>query len=122
MILRRFPGISMEAASGVAQAVRSRLLSHGDCVAHRKASKCNQQQEFVGWFHSLPQREQEALVELSRVTVKEMRDVDRFDHEALNEYTKVCVLMRSRMLYELGTKATQCLHLHADATQSEREG
>lgn len=90
MILRRCPGISMEAASGVAQAVRSMMLSHGDGVAHRKA-KCNkEQQAFAGWFYKLPEKEQEALVELARVTVKEMRDIDRNDHRTLDEYHKVC--------------------------------
>lgn len=48
MILRRCPGISMEAASGVAQAVRSMMLSTGDAVAHRK-QKCRVEQKgFVG--------------------------------------------------------------------------
>lgn len=90
MILRRCPGISMEAASGVSQAVRSMVLSHGDGVAHRK-DKCKvQQDDFVGWFYSLPEKEQESLVELARVTVKEMRDIDGNDHRALDEYHKVC--------------------------------
>lgn len=52
------------------------MLSHGDRVAHRK-DKCKvQQEDFVGWFNNLPENEQEALVELARVTVKEMRDTD----------------------------------------------
>lgn len=86
MILRRCPGISMEAASGVAQAVRSMMLSQGDCVAHRKAHCRKEEKEYSGWFHALPEREQEALVELARITVKEMRDVDRADHRTLDEY------------------------------------
>lgn len=89
MILRRCPGISMEAASGVAQAVRSMLLSFGDQVAHRKASCKKEEKDFVGWFYRLPEREQEALVELARTTVKEMRDIDRGDHRQLDEYHKV---------------------------------
>lgn len=90
MILRRCPGISMEAASGVAQSVRSMMLSLGDQVAHRKAKYCNKEEkDFVGWFYGLPEREQEALVELARLSVKEMRDIDRNDHRTLDEYHKV---------------------------------
>lgn len=89
MILRRCPGISMEAASGVAQAVRSMMLSVGDHVVHRKQSCKKEEKAFVGWFYGLPEKEQEALVELARTTVKEMRDIDRSDHRALDEYHKV---------------------------------
>lgn len=89
MILRRCPGISMEAASGVAQAVRSMMLSQGDHVAHRKTSCKKEAKEAVGWFYGLPEREQEALVELARRTVKEMRSIDRSDHCTLDEYHKV---------------------------------
>lgn len=80
MILRRCPGISMEAASAVAQSVRSQVLAFGDQVAHRKV-KCNEEQQpFVGYLYSLPVHEQQALVELARVTVKELRDIDGSDH------------------------------------------
>lgn len=91
-ILRRFGGISQEAASGVAQAVRSKILSFSDRVAHRKAEKKAEaeanQPSCLGWFHNLPPHEQEALVELARLTVYEMRDVDRCDHRELDEYKK----------------------------------
>lgn len=89
MILRRCPGISMEAASGVAQAVRSMMLSHGDQVAHRKQHCKKKEKEYTGWFYGLPEKEQEALVELARTTVKEMRGIDRSDHRNLDEYHKV---------------------------------
>lgn len=89
MLLRRCPGVSMEAASGVAQAVRSTMLSLGDHIDHRKASCVRESKSYTGWFHTLPEREQEALVELARTTVKEMRDVDACDHNALDEYHKV---------------------------------
>lgn len=95
MILRRCPGISQEAASGVSQAVRSMCLSHGDTGSHRKGSKaCKESEElskrdYIGYFHSLPVHEQEALVELARTTVREMRNIDRDDHKALDEYHKV---------------------------------
>lgn len=89
MLLRRCPGVSMEAASGVAQAVRSDMLSLGDHVYHRKASCVKEEKSHTGWFHKLPEREQEALVELARTTVKEMRDIDAGDHTSLDEYHKV---------------------------------
>ena len=88
MILRRCPGISMEAASAVAQAVRSQMLGLGDCVLHRKESTMVEKEASVGYIYSLPAREQEALVELARVTVTEMRDIDHADHHALDEYHK----------------------------------
>lgn len=91
-ILRRFGGISQEAASGVAQAVRSKILAFDDCVARRKASTkaaaAMQRPSHLGWFHELPPRELEALVELARLTVDEMRDVDRGEHKELDEYRK----------------------------------
>lgn len=86
MILRRCPGISMEAASAVAQSVRSQVLGYGDHVLHRKASCKEKEKPFVGYLYSLPEKEQEALVELARVTVKELRGVDGEDHRNLDEY------------------------------------
>lgn len=86
MILRRCPGISMEAASAVSQSVRSQVLAFGDHVAHRKSSCKPEQQPFVGYLYSLPEKEQESLVELARVTVKEFRDLDGVDHKSLDEY------------------------------------
>lgn len=88
MVLRRFQGISMEAASGVSQAIRSKLLSHGDCVARRKASTRMPCDDFVGMMYKLPSHEQEALVELARVSVNECRGLDRLDHAALDDYHK----------------------------------
>lgn len=95
MILHRCPGISQEAASGLSQAVRSMMLSVGDCVAHKKGSKAfkeaaDAKHDHIGYFYSLPVHEQEALVELARTTVIEMRGIDRADHAALDEYHKVC--------------------------------
>lgn len=89
MILRHCRGISMEAASAVAQAMRSQMLSLGDCVARRKKSTVKEREEFTGYIYTLPPHEQEALVELARVTVDEMRDVDRLEHAALDEYHKL---------------------------------
>lgn len=86
MILRRCPGISMEAASAVAQSVRSKMLALGDHVDRRKERCRPKEERCVSWFHKLPEKEQEALVEFSRKTVKEMRDIDHLDHRALDEY------------------------------------
>jgi len=88
MILRRCPGISMEAASGVAQAVRSKMLCPGDAVKHRKKHCETKEEAFSGWLYKMPEKEQEALVELARTTVKELRDMDRQDHRTLDEYHK----------------------------------
>ena len=66
--LRHCPGISMEAASAVAQAMRAKSFVEG------------------GYFHSLPPHEQHALVELARTTVREMRKIDRADHAAHDAY------------------------------------
>lgn len=76
----------MEAASGVAQAVRSKFLSQSDHIARRKVGTRKIEEDRIGWMHRLPEHEQEALVELARTTVKECRDVDRVDHKALDEY------------------------------------
>lgn len=95
MILHRCPGISQEAASGLSQAVRSMMLSLGDSVQHKRGSQAskeaeNAKKEYIGYFYSLPVHEQEALVELARTTVSEMRGIDRADHAALDQYHKVC--------------------------------
>lgn len=79
----------MEAASAVSQAVRSQMLSHGDKVARRKQSTRTEDEKFTGYFHTLPAQEQEALVELARTTVKEMRNIDRSEHAALDDYHKM---------------------------------
>ena len=68
MFLRRFPGISMEAASALAQASGSKSFAEG------------------GDFGKLPEREAHALIELARTTVREMRAVDRADHAELDAY------------------------------------
>lgn len=88
MILRRCPGISMEAASAVAQSVRSQVLGFSDHVAHRKATCKQDEQPFVGYLYSLPEKEQHALVETARVTQRGLRQVDGQDHRKLEEYHK----------------------------------
>lgn len=60
--LKRNPNISMEAASALAQAMSARSFEEG------------------GYFNSLPEHEAMALVELARITVTEMRAVDRVHH------------------------------------------
>ena len=67
-VLCRFPGISMEAASALTQAIHAKRLAPG------------------GYVDSLPHEEAHALVEMARSTVKEMRAVDRADHAGLDAY------------------------------------
>ena len=67
-VLKRCPNISMEAASAVAMAMRAKSFAPG------------------GFFHSLPRCEQEALVEVARSSVREMREVDAADHAAHDAY------------------------------------
>jgi hypothetical protein len=69
-VLRRCPGISMEAASAVAQAIRSKSFAPD------------------GTFTKLPRNEQIALVELARTSVREMRAVDRADHAEHDTYVE----------------------------------
>ena len=68
-IRKRCPGISMEAASAVAQAISSKSFEPG------------------GYFYSLSPHEQHALVEVARLTVRELRGVDRADHAEHDNYT-----------------------------------
>ena len=67
-ILRRFPGISMEAASALTQAVHAKRFRSG------------------GYVDSLPPEERHALVEMARTTRMEMREIDRKDHAELDAY------------------------------------
>ena len=67
-VLRRCPGISMEAASAVAQAMRAKSFAEG------------------GYFHSLPPLEAHALVQLAREIERELRAVDLAHHTELDEY------------------------------------
>lgn len=79
----------MEAASAVAQAVRSKVLSLGDFVARRKQKTRQPKKDYMGYVYTLPEKEQEALVEAGRLSVKELRCIDRAEHEALDDYHKV---------------------------------
>ena len=67
-ILRRCPGISMEAASAVAMAMRAKSFEKG------------------GAFYALPLHEAMALVEVARTSVREMRALDRADHADHDAY------------------------------------
>ena len=68
--LRRNPNISMEAASALAQAMTAKSFEEG------------------GYFHSVPLHEAMALVELARLTVDEMRAVDRTHHGEHDTYVE----------------------------------
>jgi hypothetical protein len=67
-VLRRCPGISMEAAAAIGQAIRAKSFAEG------------------GAFHALPEHEQLALIELARESVRAERAVDREDHREHAEY------------------------------------
>lgn len=98
----------MEAASAVSQSVRSMMLSLGDHVARRKESRKPKEEAFVGYFCGMPAKEQEALVELARITVKEMCDIDRADHRALDEYHKVQLY---QTVVSHCTELSRCVHV-----------
>lgn len=61
-VRKRCPGISMEAASAVAQAISAKSFMDG------------------GYFHLLSPHEQHALLEVARTTVRELR-ADHADHD-----------------------------------------
>ena len=67
-ILRRFPGISMEAVSALTQAVHAKRFAPG------------------GYVDMLPPEERHALVEMARTTRAEMRAIDRVHHAELDAY------------------------------------
>ena len=69
-IRKRCPGISMEAASAVAQAISAKSFEPG------------------GYFHSLSPHEQHAVIEVARTTVRELRAVDRADHAEHDDYVE----------------------------------
>lgn len=67
-VLRRNPGISLEAASALVQAMKSKCFEPG------------------GYLDTLPEKEARALFEYARLTVDEMRALDREDHNQLDDY------------------------------------
>lgn len=126
MILRRCPGISMEAASAVAQAVRSKVLSLGDFVARRKQSTKRPHKDYMGYVYTLPEHEQEALVEAGRLSVKELRGIDHTEHAALDDYHKVkhaaqaCSQWHPSYYYCRMRRTTYHLSFITGTSQSER--
>ena len=67
-VLLRNPNLSLEAASAIAQAIRAKSFAPG------------------GYFRSLPEHEQRAIVEVARKTVRQLRKDDLLDHKVLDEY------------------------------------
>ena len=67
-VLRRCPGITIEAASAIVQAKRAKTFAPD------------------GPIEQLPHKELEALVAMSKSTVREMREIDRADHAELDKY------------------------------------
>ena len=85
-MLKRNEGISREAASGLAQAVRSKSFWHGDTVQRRKAQE--PPPPGIGYFHTLPPQEQHALVEYARRSVRTESAGDRVDNAEVATYVK----------------------------------
>lgn len=91
---RKFTGISVRRASGLAQAMRSGHLSHGDAVRHRTrradpsegGGRVTKSRRAMGMFHSLPRTEQIALVEMARAEQKAERKLDRADIAELDAF------------------------------------
>ena len=67
-ILRRNPGITLEAASALVQAMAMKAFDEG------------------GMLDQLPEKEARALFDMARTTMDEMRVIDRADHAALDAY------------------------------------
>lgn len=95
MVLRRIQGISMEAASAVAQAIRAKSFAPG------------------GYADLLPRKELEALIEWARMHVREHRAVDRADHRELDEYHARRRKTNSEMELDALIKVRCCRHVHA---------
>lgn len=94
---RRNPGISVRRSSGLAQARISKSLAHPDAVQHRRARISSTAQQLrkkrrpsvmLGFFHSLPESEQVALVEMCRVERPAQRVLDRMDEAELDSYRR----------------------------------
>lgn len=66
MSLRRCPFNSMKSGSAVSRSIRSIMLSLGDHVARRQESRKPKEEAFARHIYWLPEKEQEALVELAR--------------------------------------------------------
>ncbi|KAL1511676.1 hypothetical protein AB1Y20_004966 [Prymnesium parvum] len=93
MMLKRCDGISREAASALAQAVRAKSFWQGDAVKRRK--KQEPPPPGLGYFHTLPVQEQEALVEYARRIMRVQRGVDRADNAEVAAYVKAKVRSNS---------------------------
>ena len=85
-VLQQFGGISREAAAAVAQASRSKAFLMGDNVLRRKPAE--PPKPGIGYFFSLPEPEQEALVEYARTTVRASRKQAAADNKEVADYIK----------------------------------
>jgi hypothetical protein len=88
-MLKRNDGCSREAAAALAHAVRAKSFWQGDTVLRRKQQR--PPQPGIGYFHTLPPQEQEALVEYVRKIQRQQRQVDRADNAEHAEYVKAKV-------------------------------
>ena len=85
-MLKRNEGCSREAAAALAQAVRAKSFWQRDTVQRR--TKQEPPPPGIGYFHTLPPQEQEALVEFVRKQVRQQRKVDRAHDDEHAEYVK----------------------------------
>ena len=86
-VLRCFRGISVQAASGVAQQMRMHHFDAASSVAHN--GQGNPDERKLGFFHQLPQSMQFSLVEWARTERAESRRIERADKKEQDEYRKV---------------------------------
>ena len=89
-MLRCFRGISVEAASGVAQQMRMHHFDPEGGVAHdRRKAAATAEESSLGFFHSLPPEMQQSLVEWARVSRKAARALAQVDMAEQLTYHKV---------------------------------
>lgn len=89
---RRNPGISVRRSSGLAQARISKSLALPDAVRHRRARiapsarlvRRKQASGMFGYFHTLPETEKVALIEMCRAERKRQRILDQSDWKELH--------------------------------------
>ena len=92
-MLKIFHGISREAASGLAQAIRAKSFWQGDVVLRRKSQE--PPAPGIGYFFKLPLPEQESLVEYVRVQNRPMHKIDAEHNAEVAAYVKAKVRTNS---------------------------
>ena len=97
-MLKRNEGISREGAAALTHAMRQKsFLTSGDCIKRRKTAEARRQPlepptPSAGYVASeLPREERLALIEYSRITVRDWRKVDASEHSEHAAYVKAKV-------------------------------